>query len=87
MEEKNSICNFTRQEVHKWGRKNHVIFDSSKEEFFIIHSIEDEGDDFKIFRFYFDTKLCMNPAIDKRISKIKPKIQSDDQNNRNLYNC
>ena len=76
---------FARTEIHRWGRKNRVTFEASKEDIVIIHPSYGEGDVCKILGCHFDTKLYMDIAIDKIISKIRPKIQVMTRTN-GIYN-
>ena len=45
--------------LHKWGEKNQVSFDASKECQHILHRRKPEGDNFKILGVLWDTKLTM----------------------------
>lgn len=71
------ICmELTREEIHKWGRRNRVTFEASKGDIAILHPVYGEGNDFKMLGCIFDTKLYMQSAIDKIVSKTKSKIQA-----------
>ena len=67
--EKNSDCLNTmekcRKKVHSWGRANRVIFDPLKEHAIILHSVQGEGDPFKLLGFLVDCKLIMLNAVEK----------------------
>jgi hypothetical protein len=64
-----------RAEVHKWGRKNRVIFDAAKEHLVIIHPILAHGDPFKLLGCLVDCKLQMHQAIDAILAQIRPKMK------------
>ena len=62
--------------VHDWGVKNRVSFDASKEEFRIIPRKHSFGPPFRLLGPTIDTKLIMHAAIDKVVSKAKPKLKA-----------
>ena len=68
--------NSCRDSVHKWGVRNRVSFDASKEHFLIMHPRYAFGDPFKLLGCLMDTKLIMKHAIDKVLSQIRPKIHA-----------
>ena len=68
--------NSCRDSVHKWGVRNRVSFDASKEHFVIMHPRYAFGDPFKLLGCLMDTKLIMKHAIDKVLSQIHPKIRA-----------
>ena len=65
-----------RSKVHAWGRANRVIFDSTKEHSIILHSIQGEGEPFKMLGLLVDCKLIMLPAVEKLLSQVRPKVQA-----------
>ena len=68
--------NITRAEVHRWGRRNRVIFDGTKEHVNIIHPSHGQGDTFKFLGCPVDVKLSMSEAIDYVTSRARPKIKA-----------
>ena len=66
----------TRTEVHKWGKRNRVMFDPSKEHVVIIHPLHGEGDDFKFLGVLFDVRLSMDTAVEQILNRIRPKIKA-----------
>ena len=62
--------------VHGWGRKNQVLFDSSKEEFAVIHETEGDGEDFRYLGTWMDTSLRMARNIEKILSRTRPKVKA-----------
>ena len=77
---KNSDCLNTmekcRKKVHSWGRANRVIFDPLKEHAIILHSVQGEGDPFKLLGLLVDCKLIMLNAVEKILSQVRPKVQA-----------
>ena len=65
-----------RSKVHAWGRANRVIFDSTKEHSIILHSIQGEGEPFKMLGLLVDCKLIMLQAVEKLLSQVRPKVQA-----------
>ena len=45
--------------LHKWGEKNQVAFDASKESKHVLHRRKPDGDSFRILGILWDTKLTM----------------------------
>ena len=68
--------NKTREHVHRWGHRNRVIFDASKEHLIIIHPDHGEGSTFKLLGCMIDTSLLMHEAVDAIIAKMRPKIKA-----------
>ena len=66
----------TRTEMHRWGNRNRVTFDGSKEHIVIIHPQQGVGDNFKLLGCLIDTRLSMRPAIDAIIAHVRPKIRA-----------
>ena len=64
-----------RTRVHKWGRVNRVAFDPTKEHVVVIHPIYGEGDPFKSLGCLVDFKLVMDQAVEKILSRMRPKIR------------
>jgi hypothetical protein len=60
----------------RWGHRNRVTFDASKEHIVIIHPQQGSGDNFKLLGCLVDTKLSMQPAIDAIIAHVRPKINA-----------
>ena len=60
--------------VHRWGRRNRVTFEPSKEQFVIIHCRGGEGEPFTLLGNHFDPKLIMDLAIQHILHKNRPKI-------------
>ena len=60
--------------VHSWGSQNRVIFESTKEEFVILHSTEGEGEDFRALGTWMDTSLRMETNVRKMLAKARPKV-------------
>ena len=50
------------------------MFDSSKEEFVVIHRRQNHGDPFKLLGVWLDTKLTMDVAVSKVVNKAAPKV-------------
>ena len=65
-----------QEQVHEWGRKNRVTFDSGKEELAVLHHLHGEGKDFRLLGPVFDTKLRMHSAVQKLLGKARPKVQA-----------
>jgi len=63
-----------RKRVHKWGEKNRVSFDPSKEHIVIVHPSHNMGESFKLLGCMMDTDLRMQSAVDALLGKIRPKI-------------
>ena len=66
----------TRADVHRWGQRNRVIFDSSKEHIIIIHPRHGHGDTFKLLGCPIDVKLTMLDAVDYVCARARPKIKA-----------
>jgi hypothetical protein len=65
-----------QQDVHNWGVQNRMAFDTSKEEFVVIHHVQGEGADFRLLGPVFDPKLQMHTAVQKLVHKARPKLQA-----------
>ena len=52
-----------RQNVHKWGVTNRVVFDAQKEHLPIVHPLLGSGDAFKLLGCMVDVKLIMDVAV------------------------
>ena len=65
-----------KQKVHKWGVRNRVTFDASKEHIVILHPADGEGEDFKLLGCLIDVHLRMDHAIDSLTSRARPKIKA-----------
>ena len=65
-----------RVQVHKWGVKNRVTFEPSKEFILIVHSSFGIGEDFKVLGCLFDVRLSMESAIEKVLNIIRPKVKA-----------
>ena len=63
-----------RERVHKWGDKNRVVFDASKEHVVVLHPSESHGSSFKLLGCVIDVDLRMHSAVEQLMSKIRPKI-------------
>ena len=66
----------TRTEVHRWGKRNRIVFDAAKEHIIIVHPNTGEGDDFMFLGVLFDVKLTMENAIELILTRIRPKIKA-----------
>ena len=66
----------TQKRTHRWGVKNQVTFDPSKEAFKVLHPIHGEGEPFKLLGTLLDCKLKMIPCVEKLLSKVRPKIRA-----------
>ena len=66
----------TQKRTHRWGVKNQVSFDPSKETFKVLHPTHGEGEPFKLLGTLLDCKLKMVPCIEKLFSKVRPKIRA-----------
>ena len=62
--------------IHNWGTTNGVAFDTTKEEFAILHHFHGHGNTFKLLGPHIDPKLTMNNAITKIINKARPKLKA-----------
>ena len=62
--------------VHKWGAKNRVTFEPSKEEFVVLDPRDGIGGPFRLLGPIIDNKLLMDAAIDKLYRKAKPKARA-----------
>ena len=71
-----SDMSVTKAEVHRWGKRNRVTFDASKEHLVIIHPVSGRGDDFKFLGCLFDVFLKMDHAIDAVVSIARPKVNA-----------
>ena len=49
-------------------------FDSTKEEFKVLHPISGDGSDFKVLGVMMGVKLTMATEIDKIMKKARPKV-------------
>ena len=65
-----------QQRTHKWGVRNQVSFDASKEHLKIIHPRAALGEDFKMLGTLFDCKLSMQPCIEDMLAKARPKVRA-----------
>ena len=77
--------NVTQQEVHRWGKRYRVTFDSAKEHIAIIHPDHGEGNDFRLLGSLIDVKLLMHVTIDELLCRVRPKVKSLVRTRR-LYN-
>ena len=66
----------TRESVHKWGKRNRVIFDAGKEHIVVIHPDHGYGEPFKLLGCLIDVKLTMSCAVDAILSVARPKVTS-----------
>ena len=66
----------TQKEVHRWGYRNRVSFDSTKEHLMIIHPVHGEGMDFRLLGSLIDVKLSMSPVVQDILDRARPKIKS-----------
>ena len=66
----------TRQRVHKWGSKNRVEFDPSKEHIVRIHPTIGNDISFKLLGVHFDCKLKMHHDIEDLLARCRPKIKA-----------
>ena len=65
-----------RRNVQRWGRLNRVAFDEKKEHMVIVHPVLAFGDPFNLLGLLVDPKLTMRNAVDKILSKIRPRIKA-----------
>jgi hypothetical protein len=63
-----------KERTHKWGRKNRVSFDATKEHIIILHPSQCHGECFKLLGCMMDTDLRMHSAIEQVLGKVRPKI-------------
>ena len=75
----------TRTEVHSWGKRNRVSFDSTKEHICILHHAHGSGESFLLLGCLLDVRLNMHDAIDDLVRRIRPKGQALLRT-RGLYN-
>ena len=66
----------TRVNVHRWGKRNRVLFDAGKEHIAIVHPVHGEGDDFKILGTIWDAQLNMQTAVETILKKARPKVSA-----------
>ena len=66
----------TRSEVHRWGERNRVTFDSGKEHINILHPLHGQGESFKLLGCPIDVKLTMSEAVDLIVARARPKIKA-----------
>ena len=66
----------TRSEVRRWGFRNRVTFDPSKEHINVIHPIHGHGETFKFLGCHVDVKLTMSDAVDYVCARARPKIKA-----------
>ena len=64
----------SQEAVHKWGKRNRVSFDATKEQYVVIHFRHGEGDPFVLLGNHFDVKLHMDLAVQHVLNKNRPKI-------------
>ena len=62
--------------LHEWGRANKVQFDAGKESMHILHRLEPEGEDFKMFGILFDTKLTMEQQVEALTNRCRWKLKT-----------
>ena len=70
------IMSLTRSDVHRWGHRNRVNFDPSKEHIVVLHPRFGQGDVFKFLGCLIDVKLNMAPAIDQICGRVRPKVKA-----------
>ena len=73
-----------KKDVHKWGDRNRVTFDATKEHIVILHPDHGIGEDFKLLGCLIDVQLRMDHAIDSLIARARPKIHALLRT-RNMY--
>ena len=66
----------TRDEIHRWGVRNRVTFDPTKEHVVVIHPLDGNGEVIKFLGTLIDPQLTMQFCIESILSKIKPKIKA-----------
>ena len=66
----------TRSEVHKWGERNRVTFDPSKEHIVIIHPVHGQGEVFRLLGTLIDVRLLMWQAVDEVLKRARPKVKA-----------
>ena len=66
----------TQREVHRWGYRNRVTFDSSKDYLMIIHPVHGEGDDFRLLGSLIDVHLSMSPAVQDILDRARPEVKA-----------
>ena len=64
--------------IHDWGHKNRVTFDSAKEHFVTIHldRRHHRGEEFKFLGVWFEPSLSMSCAMEKLMTKLRPKVEA-----------
>ena len=75
-EEVKADMRLSQREIHRWGHRNRVTFDSSKEHLMIIHPVQGEGMDFRLLGSLIDVKLSMSPAVQDVLDRARPKVKS-----------
>ena len=65
-----SLC---QSRVHRWGLRNRVLFDPSKEHFKVIDRFENVGEAFRLLGVQVDTKLIMDVECRRIVKKARPK--------------
>jgi len=75
-EEVTSKLSECRTNVHRWGKANRVTFDENKEHIIILHPTYAFGDAFNLLGCLTDPKLTMRPAVDKILSRVRPRIKA-----------
>ena len=61
--------------IREWGVRNRVAFDPTKEKTVIIHHRDGYGTPFRFLGPVVDPKLAMHDAVDKLLSRARPKIR------------
>ena len=65
-----------RETTHEWGRKNRVIFDTTKEAKVVLHPTRGQGETFRLLGLMVDNALRMDTAVDTMLAKARPKCQA-----------
>ena len=65
-----------RDDVHEWGRRHRICFDSTKEGFCIIHPRSGSGSTFRLLGLMIDCALDMQEAVSATLSRARPKLQA-----------
>ena len=62
--------------IHAWGAANNVAFDPGKEQFKVLHRSDGVGEPFRLLGLTIDRKLIMEDAIERIVSKVRPKLRA-----------
>ena len=66
----------SQSDIHEWGRRNRVTFESLKEAFAILAAKDGDAEPFRLLGPTLDEKLLMHECIQKLYRKAKPKARA-----------